>query len=313
MVSLRRFAPEIAITALVCAVGARYLAPSRDAAQRQERASESERAKLNPSPDEPARPDPPKARSKWNIDGVTPGMTCEQVVKVLGLPSRLKSEKDGWFRLTWGKHNTVFFQRGIAFACFGESLYKGASRIEAHAKELPALKKALGKGRESGWVTQWWWPDIQVGSTFDGQFVQLAPAIGEPSLENKESWQYPWSNDWSDHLALDGVMLGERRRKMGDGPAQIELSRSGFVVAVTGRELRYDAFLDHHNMSEGPFQVGDPVDKIRRWAPPGVSLERFRSKEGHVEVQSSHGKITSLKLVLDEPELIQMLDRQVTR
>lgn len=139
------------------------------------------------------------------------------------------------------------------------------------------------------------------GSTFYGQFVQLAPSIGEPSLENKESWQYPWSNDWSEHLTLDRVMLGEPRRVTGDGPSQIELSRSGFVVSVTGRALGYDTF-----------HIGVPVEKIGRWAPPGASLDRFRSKNGHVEVESSQGQITSLKLILDEPELIQMLDRQVT-
>ena len=312
MGSFRRFAPEIALTALVCALAARCLVHTGGAAQQSEPPRNSKRARTNPSFDPPARPDPPSTLSEWRIDRVTPGMTCEQVVSILGLPSQLKTERDGWLRLSWGKHNIVFFQRGIAFACFGNRLYSGENLLPASAEDVPSLKKFLGKGRKSGWVTQWWWPNIQVGSTFYGQFVQLAPSVGEPSLENKQSWQYPWSNDWSESLTIDGVMLGERRRETGDRRSpKIELSRSGYVIALAGQELRYDAFLGHHNMCQGPFRVGDSVDKIRSWVSPDNSLERFRSEDRQVEVESIQGKITSLKLILHEPELIQILDRQV--
>lgn len=139
--------------------------------------------------------------------------------------------------------------------------------------------------------------------------MQVAPSIGEPSLENKNSWQFPWSSDLSERLSLDGVVLGKRVTANRNNP-QIEVSRSGYIIAATGREFRYDANLGEHNLSEEPAKVGEPVEKIKGWAPPDASLEHFRCWDRRLEVESSQGKITGLRMTLGEPELIRILDQQ---
>lgn len=139
--------------------------------------------------------------------------------------------------------------------------------------------------------------------------MQVAPSIGEPCLENENSWQYPWGNDLNERMSLDGVELGKRFTTNQNNPG-VELSPSGYIIAVSGREFRYDANLGHHNLSEEPVRVGDPVEKIKRWAPPGASLESFNCWDGRLKVESSRGIITSFKMSLNELELVRILDHQ---
>lgn len=143
MRSFRRYWLEIGLTAVGCAIAARYLAPAPPPSE-----SKPEPPK-KPEPRkrfvEPAKPEPPRALSTWNIDRVTPGMTYEQVLKLLGSPSQITIERDDWIGLYWRERNTVYFQGGIAFACFGSHLYQGPKQIKSSAKDLGRLAEDFRK------------------------------------------------------------------------------------------------------------------------------------------------------------------------
>lgn len=153
-----------------------------------------------------------------------------------------------------------------------------------------------------------WWPAAQIGTTYQDQFLQMAPSLFKPPQGKRVSWGYPWSSEWRSRWVLDDLEPGQNPG-YGRTRPQICWSRSGFITELSGQKLEHFLRLGHHLYDEGPYKVGDPISQLKRWTPTDASRTRFYSEDGNVEAECRHGIITKFHLRLNQPELIEVLDR----
>lgn len=227
-------------------------------------------------------PPPPQPRG-WNVDGLQPGMTYAQALRVHGLPVRFYPSPER-VEMHWGTsrvHSAWFLQSKVVL-CFGQTLYRN-QRVAAGQRISEAeLGRLLGRSHYDFDLLAFPQGILYVR---DEGFMQTDAAC--KSMEEVVRNLGPFRPT----VCLDGLQLGTRAAPR-NRTTRVHYTASGFLDQISGTKATWDDW-----KQQGVLKVGDPAPTFR--------------VEG-LTISVNNGKVIALEMQVQDPSLIEALDKEAT-
>lgn len=258
-----------------------------------------------------------------NVDGVSMGMTYQEVLEIQGPPEKLAWE-DEVTALVYSEDRSVWFYDGRVVFCYGLELRDGEKVLYRAGEPAEAALRQFGAFEELTFYDVWFPSSGVVIASYavehpeEGKYSERVglriqkpthqPYSFETASRPEVNWtsREPWSNDYRENWFVGAVSLGMSEEEARETGCDAEIVFDGGYVRGIRKPKAATLMrnLGHHGLSVG-FKVGRRLDwDIFDYHP---DWERKLSPHPNAEVVYDGEIVTSIELYVKDEELFRAL------